>query len=283
MGRRGMLVAGLLILAAEAHAAADRGFGLSVIVRGSELPELRGNGAIYVEAMRNVPYALRIANPFPYRVAVALSVDGLNTIDAKHTDSWGARKWVLEPYETATIPGWQVSGSDAREFFFTGERNSYAARLGKAENLGVIEAAFYRERAPIPSPTYVSPPQPSPSAAPAPAAPRDGLAGGVEGGVVTPLQALAAPAPRAASETPAKSRADSLSDEYAATGIGDRRRHEVFDVSLDLERRPAATIRLRYEFRPQLVRLGLLPRNPDPLERRERSSGFSSYCPDLAP
>jgi hypothetical protein len=43
-------------------------------------------------------------------------------------------------------------------------------------------------------------------------------------------------------------------------------------------------VTVRYEFRPQLVRLGVLPapRRADPLERRERARGFEpDYCPDL--
>ena len=41
-------------------------------------------------------------------------------------------------------------------------------------------------------------------------------------------------------------------------------------------------VRLRYEFRPQLVKLGLLPewRHPTPLDRRERARGFDGYCPE---
>src|SRR5213078_562122 len=92
--------------------------------------------------------SLRITNPTPYRVAVALSVDGLNTIDARHTDARSATKWVLGPYESTEISGWQVNDRTARSFFFTGERRSYGAALGQTENLGVIEAVFYRERRP---------------------------------------------------------------------------------------------------------------------------------------
>ena len=38
----------------------------------------------------------------------------------------------------------------------------------------------------------------------------------------------------------------------------------------------AQTVNIRYEFRPQLVRLGILPPVPtaDPLQRRERALGF---------
>ena len=55
-----------------------------------------------------------VAEAAAERVAVALSVDGLNTIDARHTSPWNASKWVLEPYETITIGGWQMSSERAR-------------------------------------------------------------------------------------------------------------------------------------------------------------------------
>lgn len=258
MGRKWKWVAGLLILAAEAHAAEDRGFSVSVLINDAPVSELRGRGTVYVEAVRGQRYALRITNPLAYRVAVALSVDGLNTIDARHTDAWSAKKWVLDPHETVTIPGWQVDGSAAREFFFTGEKGSYGAWLGKTTDLGVIEAVFYKEHAPLPVPMS-SAPQPSPEQG----ARRDSAAGGLE-------------APR----SEAKTGVGDLSDEFAATGMGRRDAHEVYEVSLDLERRPVASMRLRYEFRPELVKLGLLSRRPDALERREAAAGFSLYCPE---
>jgi hypothetical protein len=47
-------------------------------------------------------------------------------------------------------------------------------------------------------------------------------------------------------------------------------------VSLELEDAPVQTVNIRYEFHPQLVRLGILPDAPaaDPLQRRERARGF---------
>ena len=79
-------------------------------------------------------------------MAVALAVDGLNTIDARHTAAADARKWVLEPYETITISGWQTSRTEARRFEFTTEERSYGQALGKTANLGVISAVFFKER-----------------------------------------------------------------------------------------------------------------------------------------
>lgn len=266
-----------LLAAATLPAAAATGgggAGLSVLVDGSERPEYAARGSLYVEALRGREYALRITNPFPYRVAVALSVDGLNTIDAKHTDARSARKWVLEPYGSAVIEGWQVNESQARRFFFTGERQSYGAFLGKTEDLGVIEAVFFREKTrwfPSPGITRDGDRPPSPR----------------EGASDERRRSESAPAPKAAgsgagSAAPSLAPEAKLSDEYAATGMGDRTGHEVTRVDVDLERRPFATIRLRYEFRPQLVKLGVLPpeRRPRPIERRERARGFDDYCPE---
>jgi len=71
--------------------------------------------------------------------------------------------------------------------------------------------------------------------------------------------------------------------ELAATGIGDRVEHPVQWMNLELEERPTAVVRIRYEFRPQLERLGVLPpRELGPeLDRREEAHGFDGrFCPD---
>ena len=52
-------------------------------------------------------------------------------------------------------------------------------------------------------------------------------------------------------------------------------------VDVDLEDTPAMSVRIRYEFRPQLVALGVLPREiQDPIARRESGRGFSDFCPE---
>jgi hypothetical protein len=240
------------LLAATSALASTNGFGLAVLVDQSPRPQYRHNGTVYVEAIRGQNYALRVTNPTPYRVAVALSVDGLNTIDARHTDARSAAKWVLAPYESTVISGWQVDQQNARNFFFTGERRSYGARLGQTDNLGVIEAVFYRE----PRPRVRE-------YAPRNSEPKSESEGGVEGGAAAPQA----------------QKRDALSDDYAATGMGQRDRHEVESVDIELEPEPVASVRIRYEFTPQLVKMGILPSH-SPMERRERASGFSSFCPE---
>src|SRR6185436_3551064 len=129
-------------------------FEVDVLVNGRPLRAYYERGRTYIEAVHGAEYELQVRNSSPERVAVALSVDGLNTIDARHTSAWNASKWVIEPYQTITISGWQVSSERARRFYFTNERDSYGAKLGQTDNLGVISAVFFKERRRIIPPPY---------------------------------------------------------------------------------------------------------------------------------
>jgi hypothetical protein len=244
---------------------ADRRFDLQILVNGRPLDEYYARGRSYVEAIEGAEYEVRVRNPLPIRVAVALSVDGLNTIDARHTTAWNASKWVIEPYGTISISGWQMSSERARRFYFTSERDSYGAKLGQTANLGVVSAVFFRERRSIVVPV-TPPPHPRPLYE------EDGR-----------RDSSRAEAPSAGSRTEdsAKQKQGQIApvpdDEYAATGIGRSVRNDVRWVNLDLESRPAAEVSIRYEYYPALVRLGIVPRNyvrPEPLRRREGATGF---------
>ena len=127
----GLLLAGLYVSTSSASTGYPAG-DVEVVVNGAPVPRYPHAGRWYVEAFKGREYAIRIRNPYPVRVGVALSVDGLNTIDARQTSATDARKWVLGPYETVTISGWQTSRTDARRFEFTSEERSYA--LGPWQN-----------------------------------------------------------------------------------------------------------------------------------------------------
>lgn len=238
---------------------------VEVLVDGAVQPRYAHDGRWYVEARKGHEYAIRLRNPYPVRVAVALSVDGLNTIDAAESTAAGARKWVLGPYEMVTISGWQTSHTAARRFEFTTEERSYGQALGKTTNLGVIAAVYFKERVPKHrSHTEHGRIMPVPSPAQADAASAE-------------REASAPAAPSAAGGASANANARKRSaDEYAATGMGRRTDHAVEQVWLDLEDAPAQAVNIRYEFRPQLVRLGILPRAlpADRLDERERARGF---------
>ena len=252
-------------------------FEVEVLVGGVPLEKYPARGRLYVEALRGEEYTLRVRNPLPVRVAVALSVDGLNTIDARRSTAWDSSKWVIQPYGTITISGWQVSRERARRFYFTDERDSYAGKLGRPEDIGIISAVFFRERARH-SEITPRPPRPYPHGTPRAedGERRDRSAG----------ESARQPAPKSAPPARADGRAQSGvmrdiepdDEDYAATGMGRSVGHDVRFVDLELERSPSAEVSIRYEYRPALVRLGILPRprtaTRDPLRRRERARGF---------
>jgi hypothetical protein len=249
---------------------------MEILVDGRPIPQLPARGTVYVEALKGKDYAIRLYNPLNVRVAVALSVDGLNTIDARRTSASAARKWVLDPHETIIISGWQIDMDHARKFFFTSEQDSYAQWLGKTENMGVISAVFYRERG-----TRIQPIASAPIERQEEAPTRSSAVGGSAGAGAKESSRAGSSAPPLA---PVPNAAVRQADEYAATGIGDRTDHAVRRIFMDLEEVPAATLAVRYEFRPQLVRLGVLPPAPgpsDPLVRREGARGFEpGFCPE---
>jgi hypothetical protein len=261
MHRFAYLMAAAVALAAVAHAVmladVSHSENVEILVDGVPQPRFAHRGRWYIEAFKGREYAIRLRNPYAVRVAVALSVDGLNTIDARDTTAADARKWVLGPYETITISGWQTSRTHARRFEFTTEERSYAQALGKATNLGVITAVFFKERAPV-------------ILSDKPEQPRDPIA-------------QAEPAvPATVPEASASARRSQTADDYAATGMGRRTDHAVTEVWLNLQDVPAHTVNIRYEFRPQLVRLGILSPIPDPLHRRERARGFEpGFSPEV--
>ena len=248
-----IIVAGLTIAGTHHLSASTRhdpAAEVDILINGAPQHRFAHKGRLYVEAIKGREYAIRLRNPYGVRVAVALSVDGLNTIDARQTTAKDARKWVLEPYQTVTISGWQTSTTEARRFEFTSEEKSYGQALGKTANLGLISAVFFKERQPLPQTAIAE-------------APRD--------------------AGRTASEPAAPSARRAQEEDYAATGMGRRTGHPVTQVWLDLEDTPARSIDIRYEFRPQLVRLGIVPpiRVVDPMQRREGARGFESgFAPE---
>jgi hypothetical protein len=189
-------------------------FDLEVLVNGRPLTEYYARGRTYIEALQGAEYELRVRNNSADRVGVALSVDGLNTIDARHTSAWNASKWVIEPYDTITISGWQMSSERARRFYFTNERDSYGAKLGQTANLGVISAVFFRERnRPVP---------------------------------ITPSYPITRDKDMMEAPQSARRGAD---DAKAGTGIGRNVRNDVRWVDMDLDSRAAGEVTIRYEYR----------------------------------
>lgn len=112
---------------------------------GRVLPLYWYQGRRYVVGKPGNEYAIRVRNASGGRVLTVMSVDGVNVISGETAASLQSG-YVLTPGESADIAGWRKSMSRTAAFYFTALPDSYAARTGRPENVGVIGVAVFRER-----------------------------------------------------------------------------------------------------------------------------------------
>ena len=167
--RRGLLagaaVAALLALAgAPAACAENRLVQVDVLDRdnGAALHVWRDHGRPVVAGRPGARYAVRLVNNSGQRVLAVVAIDGVNVVSGE-TASVGQRGYVLEPWQRTEITGWRKSDDEVAAFEFTSLANSYAARTGRPNDVGVIGVAVFRE-APtmeVSNAAPVSPPLPT--------------------------------------------------------------------------------------------------------------------------
>lgn len=114
---------------------------------GENLPTFRYKGRLYVAGEPGHEYEIRIHSDSPQRVLAVTSVDGVNVISGQ-TSAVNQSGYVLDPYGYTTVEGWRKNMSRTAAFYFTKLSDSYAARTGRPDNVGVIGVALFRERAP---------------------------------------------------------------------------------------------------------------------------------------
>jgi hypothetical protein len=146
---------------------------------GSILPAHRHDGKLFIAGMPGHRYAVRLYNHSNARVLTVLSVDGVNAITGQTADPQQSG-YVLDAYQSTEVDGWRKDMSEIAQFNFTAIDDSYAARTGRPDNVGVIGVAVFREKFPVRrerderiSMQDAAPAQPYPaeSAAAAPSAP----------------------------------------------------------------------------------------------------------------
>ena len=112
---------------------------------GTALPVYHKDGRNYIVGVPGHEYAVRIRNTTGARVLVVTSVDGVNVISGD-TASPSQSGYVLDPWGSVEISGWRKSMSRTAAFYFTDLGDSYAARTGRPQNVGVIGVAVFQER-----------------------------------------------------------------------------------------------------------------------------------------
>jgi hypothetical protein len=113
---------------------------------GRVLPMYWHQGRRYVVGKPGNEYTIRVRNGAAGRILAVMSVDGVNVITGD-TASMQQSGYVLAPNESADIAGWRKSMARTAAFYFTALPDSYAARTGRPDNVGVIGVAVFRERA----------------------------------------------------------------------------------------------------------------------------------------
>jgi len=236
----------LLTAAACAPAEARPLVDIAVIDRdsGQWLPEYGGRGEHWIAGVPGHRYSVRLTNTTGQRILVVLSIDGVNAVSGE-TASAEQTGYVLAPWQSTEINGWRKSLDDVAQFVFTDLPDSYAARTGRPDNVGVIGVAAFRERR-----RYIPMPMPAPPVADAM---REQGASRARNG--------AAPPSAPAAEASADSAYDGIARQSIGTGHGEREWSPVGRT--DFERAsstPAQVTQLRYDDVETLVALGIVPR-----------------------
>lgn len=246
-------------------------------VDGTALPVHAKDGRHYIVGAPGHEYAVRVRNCTSARVLVVTSVDGVNVIsgDTAAPDQSG---YVLEPWGSVEIAGWRKSMERTAAFYFTDLGDSYAARTGRPQNVGVIGVAVFQERRPLAlrriqerdrvAQAEAEAPEPmarkserADAAAPPASAPADAAAGAMARNEAKPSPSL------------------------GKLGTGHGRSEESRVTMTRFERAtstPAETVAIQYDRRENLVAMGVLPQPVPPIARRSPDPfpGAMRFAPD---
>ena len=144
--KRYLLAASILLASAHSWALGDLA-ELSVYDRdqGRNLHVYEHEGRHYVVGKPGNRYQIILRNRSDQDLLAVTSVDGVNVISGA-TATWQQSGYVLDPYRQTDIKGWRKSMSHVAQFYFTALSDSYAARTGRPDNVGVIGVALFRSR-----------------------------------------------------------------------------------------------------------------------------------------
>lgn len=231
--------AGAQTFPGQRHAGPFARLGLSVIDRdtGEELRQYEHRGQLYVAGRPGARYSIRLDNQVRQRLLTVVSVDGVNVITGK-TSAVTDSGYVLEAGTAHEVNGWRKSDREIAAFEFASLKNSYAARTGRPDNVGVIGVAVFEEK--------------------------------VRAQPQADYRQLGA-ARMEKSHARAPSAAGMSAQDSLGTGHGERETSVVTKTTFDrASERPSQVLTIRYDRLENLVKAGVIPRprgrqaGPDP-------------------
>lgn len=143
------LIAAALVLGLAGPAWAVGGVADVTIFDRAEnrvLPVYYHAGRYYVAGKPGNEYQVNVRSNQPGEILSVVAVDGVNAVSGE-TANWSQSGYVLSPYTSFAVKGWRKSLQRVAAFFFTEIENSYAARSGRPDHVGVIGVAVFRARA----------------------------------------------------------------------------------------------------------------------------------------
>ena len=277
-------VAIALSISAAAHAGSL--VDVSVVDRdtGSVLPTHRHDGKLYVAGIPGHRYSVRLSNRTSSRVLTVLSVDGVNAISGQ-TANPNQSGYVLDAWQSTEVEGWRKNMSEIAQFNFTALDNSYAARTGRPNNVGVIGVAVFREKPPVwrerddkismREAEAQSRSADSTAAAPSPAAP-------ATEGAAQAAKSANAPAGAARADALAAQRPTPKPEESLGTGHGARESSYASYTTFErASSSPDEVDSLWYDSYRNLVARGVIP-TPRPIAVEPQPFPNGGFAPDPA-
>ena len=146
MKRLMLLLSGLL--AALPALAAGTLADVQVLDRatGRKLPVYESGGRWFVAGKPGDEYHVSVRNRSGGDLLAVVSVDGVNVVSGE-TAAPSQSGYVIDPGDALAIRGWRKSLEKVAAFYFTDLGDSYAARTGRPDNVGVIGVAVFRRKA----------------------------------------------------------------------------------------------------------------------------------------
>ncbi len=114
-------------------------------VSGRTLPVYESGGHWFVAGRPGNEYQLIIRNRDRGDLLAVVSVDGVNVVTGE-TAASAQSGYVIERGRPLSIAGWRKSLEKVAAFYFTDLGDSYAARTGRPDNVGVIGVALFRRK-----------------------------------------------------------------------------------------------------------------------------------------
>lgn len=224
---------------------------------GRVLPVHWSSGQAFVAGSPGNEYSIRIRNRSSEDLLAVVSVDGVNAVTGQ-TAAPTQGGYVVAARGYLEIRGWRKSLERTAAFYFTDLDDSYAARTGRPDNVGVIGVALFK-RKPEPAVSFEEKRRWHHDA---------------------PARSAAGPESGAAPAAKAEQRADTAAEPQLGTGHGRNEASHARYVQFEREAEvPNEVVTLRYNSRANLIALGVIPA-PRPAPRYRPDPFPAAFVPD---